>query len=446
MSASPEPQAGSRGASPEHDDTEKVATPGVAQDDGEQENAQDHGENQGEYQGEDQGENGAGGLSDDNDDAALSDDESILSEVDEAQFDNFDPDNVDVEDRPPLAIDEENLKLIGRHKRKRTEGEEGRSRKKEGRRGKKRRGHDDDDDEGGAEGSSARRERKKKAASPDTDEETLDPETRRRRALDRAMDDAMKKPVKRRGRKQDGIDLEAMADQEIEDMRKRMTHAAQMDAISRQNDQPALHKLKLLPEVTMLLNRNQYTNSLVDPEINILEAVKFFLEPLNDGTMPAYNIQRDLLTAISKLPINKEALIASGIGKVIVFYTKSKRVEHPIKLMAEKLLAEWTRPILQRSDDYSKRVFQEADFDPTKITKRVSTPAELVAAEARARDMIPNARRNRAQVDRTQVSYSIVPRQTTVAQSQFARPLGASGEDRFRKMQARQAGGKGSRR
>lgn len=158
-----------------------------------------------------------------------------------------------------------------------------------------------------------------------------------------------------------------MADQEIEDMRKRMTHAAQMDAISRQNDQPALHKLKLLPEVTMLLNRNQYTNSLVDPEINILEAVKFFLEPLNDGTMPAYNIQRDLLTAISKLPINKDALVASGIGKVVVFYTKSKRVEGPIKIMAEKLLAEWTRPILQRSDDYSKRVFQQADYDPTYV-------------------------------------------------------------------------------
>lgn len=214
MSASPEPQAGSRAASPEQDDAEKVVTPGAAQDDeGEQENS-------GNQEGD-----GLGGLSDDNDDAVPSDDESILSEVDEAQFDNFDPENVEVDDRPQLAIDEENLKLIGRHKRKRAEGEEGRSRKKEGRREKKRRGHDDEDEDA-PEGSSARRERKKKAASPDTDEETMDPETRmcsyiwlhyvlqiltafcslgRRRALDRAMDEAMKKPVKRRGRKQDGI-------------------------------------------------------------------------------------------------------------------------------------------------------------------------------------------------------------------------------------------------
>jgi hypothetical protein len=159
-----------------------------------------------------------------------------------------------------------------------------------------------------------------------------------------------------------------MADAEIEDMRKRMTHAAQMDAISRQEGKPAMHKLKLLPEVTMLLNRNQYINALVDPEINLLEAVRFFLEPLDDGAMPAYNIQRDLLTCLTKLPINKDALIASGIGKVIVFYTKSKRTERRIKEVAEKLLAEWTRPILQRSDDYSKRVFQQADYDPTYVT------------------------------------------------------------------------------
>lgn len=147
-------------------------------------------------------------------------------------------------------------------------------------------------------------------------------------------------------------------------MRKRMTEAAQLDAINRQEGKPAMHKLKMLPEVVSLLNRNQYVNSLVDPEINILEAVKFFLEPLDDGSLPAYNIQRDLMVSLGRLPINKETLIASGIGKVIVFYTKSKRPETAIKRMAERLLAEWTRPILQRSDDYSKRVYQEVAFDP----------------------------------------------------------------------------------
>ncbi|KAJ5985980.1 hypothetical protein N7522_013176 [Penicillium canescens] len=440
MSASPEHQAAVSAASPEREVPEKVASPIAGDDEVDARPAEpaaefeDNAEDPVEQSGDDE-----------DDDEKLSDDESILSEVDEAQFENFDPENVDVEDRPQLAIDEENLKLIGRHKRKRTEGDESRPRRKEGRREKKsRRAADADGEEGG---SSRRRERKKREEQPDTDEETLDPETRRRRALDRAMDQAMKKPAKRRFRKQDGIDLESMADAEIEEMRKRMTHAAQMDAISRQEGKPAMHKLKLLPEVTMLLNRNQYINALVDPEINLLEAVRFFLEPLDDGAMPAYNIQRDLLTCLTKLPINKDALIASGIGKVIVFYTKSKRTERRIKEVAEKLLAEWTRPILQRSDDYSKRVFQQADYDPTKVVKRTVPTAEVVAAEARAREMLPPRLANRARVDRTQVSYTVVPRQTAVRESQFARPLGASGEDRFRKMQARQvAAKKASRR
>lgn len=169
-----------------------------------------------------------------------------------------------------------------------------------------------------------------------------------------------------------------MADAEIESMRKRMTNAAQMDAFARREGKPAMHKLKMLPEVVSLLNRNQYVNSLVDPEINLLEAVKFFLEPLDDGSLPAYNIQRDLMNALARLPIYKEALVASGIGKVIVFYTKSKRPEAGIKRLAERLLAEWTRPILQRSDDYSKRVYQEAAFDPTYVLYPLTLPAILI--------------------------------------------------------------------
>ncbi|KAL2828413.1 transcription factor iws-1 [Aspergillus cavernicola] len=373
-----------------------------------------------------------------------SDDESILSEVDEAQFEDFDPENVDIEDRPQLDIDEENLKLIGRHKRKRTgqEEEESSRRKREGRRKKGRRHREEE--EAGSDGEAGKRRRRK--VETEVDDETLDPATRRRRALDRAMDEAMKKPTKRRFKKADGIDLEQMADAEIEDMRKRMTHAAQLDAINRREGKPAMHKLKMLPEVVSLLNRNQYINSLVDPEINLLEAVKFFLEPLDDGSLPAYNIQRDLMSALGKLPINKETLIASGIGKVVVFYTRSKRPEPSIKRMAERLLAEWTRPILQRSDDYSKRVYQEAAFDPTKIASRTQS-IQATAAEARARELLPPRLANRARAEISHTSYTVVPRPTMVQESKFARPLGASGEDRFRKMRARQiAAAKGTRR
>jgi transcription factor SPN1 len=115
----------------------------------------------------------------DKEDAGVdSDEESILSEVDEAQFEDFDPENVDVEDRPQLAIDEDNLKLIGRHKRKRTE-EDGQQvkRKREGRREKRNRRRDMEEGADEGEDKSRRRDRKKRDATPE-DEELLDPATR----------------------------------------------------------------------------------------------------------------------------------------------------------------------------------------------------------------------------------------------------------------------------
>ncbi|KLJ05519.1 hypothetical protein EMPG_10993 [Blastomyces silverae] len=386
-------------------------------------------------------------------DVDLSDDESLLSDVDDAQFEDFDAANVAIDERPAIAIDEENLKLIGRHKRARNEEEEEerkRKKNKEGRRERKsRRRHESDDGFSGGEEIEGKRARKRREGGEkrssrkvveEVNEEELDPATRRRRALDRMMDEQLKKPTKRRARKADGIDLADLADAEIEDVRRRMTDAARLDSIARKENRPAMHKLKMLPEVVSLLNRNQYINSLVDPEINLLEAVKFFLEPLDDGSLPAYNIQRDLLEALGRLPINKETLIASGIGRVIVFYTKSKRPEIGIKRQAERLLAEWTRPILQRSDDYSKRVYEEADFDPSQLASRnQGVSAQATAAEARARELLPPRLANRARVEAGHTSYTIVPRSTAVQESRFARPLGSSGEDRFRRMKARQA-------
>ena len=177
------------------------------------------------------------------------DNDSVLSDIDEAQFEDFDPANIAIEDRPAIAVDEDNVRLLGRHKRKRddadADGEGKKKKKKEGRREKpkkirKRKDSDDDDfsggqeiegkrrrkakavSEGGVPGERRREKTKARATTPEN-EEHLDPEERtipciraswemiltplytgRRRALDRAMDAALKNPSKRR-RRVDGI-------------------------------------------------------------------------------------------------------------------------------------------------------------------------------------------------------------------------------------------------
>ena len=253
-----------------------------------------------------------------------------------------------------------------------------------------------------------------------------------------------------------------MADAEIEDMRRRMAEAAQADTEARKDNKPAMQKLRMLPEVVALLNRNTLQSSLVDPDINLLEAVRFFLEPLDDGSLPAYNIQRDLFAALAKLPITKDALVASGIGKVTLFYTKSTKPELQIQRQAERLLGEWTRPILKRSDDYRKRELVEVDYDAHALPpdRRSGTAAggqlagqaqpsntSQAQAAARQRALATPMLSNRARMEGAGLaSYSVAPRNNTAVQNQYAKPLGASSDAQFRRLKARQmAKGRGGK-
>lgn len=203
-----------------------------------------------------------------------------------------------------------------------------------------------------------------------------------------------------------------MADEELNDLRNRMVNAAIADGQMNAENKPAYQKLKLLPEVVGILNRNTYTQSILDPETNFLEAVRFFLEPLQDGALPAYNIQRELFQSLERLPMTKEALISSGIGKVIFFYRKSKRVDPKIKRQATKLMEEWSRPILQRSDDFTKKNWETVSFDPMKAPQPGARSNAPVASAVRksATQLAPGQKvSNRARMMPGVTSYTIVP-------------------------------------
>lgn len=126
----------------------------------------------------------------------LSDDDSELSDVDEAQFEDFDPTALALDrDEPRDVADEETVKLLGRHKRKRDEGVEadaGKKKKKEGRREKERKERKkrekkervDDDFVQGEVMEGKRRQKdgpkeRKKAVVEEVNEEDLTPEERK---------------------------------------------------------------------------------------------------------------------------------------------------------------------------------------------------------------------------------------------------------------------------
>ncbi|KAI0020033.1 hypothetical protein F4780DRAFT_744233 [Xylariomycetidae sp. FL0641] len=382
-------------------------------------------------------------------DAADSDkDSDALSEIDEDQFDDYNPSAARPEERP-VDIDEDVARTLKASKRKGTATKK----PKEGRREKKRARDRDDNDGADGEILTTKRVRKtagtepsRKAATPEPEEneENLTPEERRRRAIERAARKE-NKPKTTRRKKKDEEDLEDELDDRIADLKVRMENACQADNLAREANKPAIHKLKLLPEVMSLLNRNTNQAAVVDPDTNFLQHVKFFLEPLNDGSLPAYNIQRDIFQALLRLPIEKETLRSSGIGKVVFFYTKSKRAQVSITRMAQRLVGEWSRPILNRTDDYKKRHIETREFDYAAAKARQGAGAPAVQLPARPRDaerakaLAPLQDNKRARVTGLPQSYSIAPRSTfdPSARGPDHRPIGSGGMEAFRKMTQR---------
>lgn len=367
----------------------------------------------------------------------ISDDGSELSEVNEDEFADFDVNAINIEE---ADIDRDALKEVKVRRKERKPGEEPRKKKKEGRKEKqqrsktkRRRGEDDDEvSADGADADAPRGRRRKDAADggekkqrkvrEETPEDQLDAQERSRRQIERSIAEAIKRPTGRK-RRQAGDDLAGLMDEEISSLRTAMNAACDLDNKGRLEipPKPAVNKLLLLPKVMAILNRNgrDAETAITDPENNLLESVRYFLEPLQDGSLPAYNIQRELFGALVRLPIGKETLIASGIGRIILFYTKCRRVEATIKRISERLLAEWTRPILRRTDDYRKRSLIEVEYDPTQTATASSgrasqDPRAIAMAKAkavRAKALERSNPGNRARLERPeQVTYNVVPK------------------------------------
>ncbi len=268
----------------------------------------------------------------------------------------------------------------------------------------------------------------------------------RRRALERKMDEAVKAGTRANRRRGRGIDLEQAADAEIASLAARMADACQADAEARAKGQVATHKLAILPEVVELMNRNTIISQLEDPESQILTSVRFMLEPADhDAALPNYKIQRELFKILSKLHLSKDALTASGIGKVVLFYTKSTQPQPEIKRAAEKLIGEWMSVVLKR---HQKNIHNHSNiptqpYDPLQLQVSSQLPTQrnqaVVAAERRKKVLEQPIPGNRARVDGGVGTYTIAPVSTLSNVGGTGRKMGASGEDAFRKIAQRGA-------
>ncbi|CAK9435822.1 uncharacterized protein LODBEIA_P04910 [Lodderomyces beijingensis] len=232
----------------------------------------------------------------------------------------------------------------------------------------------------------------------EVNEENMDPQARRRYELEEKMNAAIKKKPTSRRKKTDDIDLDKMEDGVIQDMRDRMFDAANIDVEKNTQGQVATEKMKMLDEAMSLLSRADLAESIVENQM--LKAIRTWLEPLPDASMPAYQIQKELIHALESLPVNTDALRQSNLGKVLVFYQRSRRTPPNLKKIVDRLIGDWTRPILNRSDSYKDRSIQFGMYDKTAHSNKMSKPTKKKEtktlyeqnAERRKRAAIPTAR------------------------------------------------------
>ncbi|EPY52865.1 transcription elongation factor complex subunit Iws1 [Schizosaccharomyces cryophilus OY26] len=277
--------------------------------------------------------------------------EDELSDLDEDQFENFDETKIGRE-----ADDEPTIYNLPSFRKKQHSEDikpskvESSKKERRARRGRSRRPAQRgalDELEGLEEGD----------RRPAEEELPMDPTVAAKRQLDMQID-AVLKPTRQKKRSNED-NIEQLADDEVLRLREQMRLAALRDAELNSERLPATEKLKMLPLVDSVLRKTHLYDTILDN--NLLDSVRMWLEPLPDRSLPALNIQQSLLDILTKLPIETEHLRESKIGR---------KPEPFIKRIADRLVSEWSRPIIKRSANYRDRAVGIATLNPELINMR----------------------------------------------------------------------------
>ncbi|KAF3902049.1 hypothetical protein AA313_de0208918 [Arthrobotrys entomopaga] len=357
-------------------------------------------------------------------DSDLSDLSDLDDEDDLGDLSDIDDDLTSGQDRPQVALDGDAVQKLKAHKRAGGAGSSGRKKNEPSRRsrnpGKEQRDYDSEGE------------------LPARPEKPLTESEQKLKDLDERIKKAVKAPTRKR--KHDGDST--YYDDLVADLTNRMRAAARDDAGDKEAGRPATRKLKMLPEVLKAF-RQKELKSIIDG--NLLEAVRFWLEPLPDRSLPAYDIQRDLFQVLLDMQdIDYDVLRMSGLGKLLNFYIRDARPQQHIRFTAQKLYENWSRPILAKHNDYRYRKVQTVEYDQSvkrakpKLSSLKDKPDALAP---------PQLKTNRTRVpDATPQTYTIAPvSKISNINPAAARPLGASAEDSIRRLKARAIGKTGGR-
>ncbi|XP_077422799.1 uncharacterized protein iws1 [Vanacampus margaritifer] len=169
----------------------------------------------------------------------------------------------------------------------------------------------------------------------------------------------------KRRRHRDGGTFISDADDVVSAMITKMNEAAEEDRTLNSAKKPALKKLTLLPQVVMHLKKQDLKDTFIDS--GVMSAIKEWISPLPDKSLPALRIREELLRILQELPsVSQETLKHSGIGRSVMFLYKHPKESRSNKDLALKLINEWSRPIFGLTSNYkgmTREERQQRDLD-----------------------------------------------------------------------------------
>ncbi|KAJ8280571.1 hypothetical protein GJAV_G00056390 [Gymnothorax javanicus] len=176
----------------------------------------------------------------------------------------------------------------------------------------------------------------------------------------------------KRRRNRDGGTFISDADDVVSAMITKMTEAAEEDRSLNSQKKPALKKLTLLPTVVMHLKKQDLKETFIDS--GVMTAIKEWISPLPDKSLPALKIREELLRILQELPsVSQETLKHSGIGRAVMFLYKHPKESRTNKDLALKLINEWSRPIFGLTSNYkgmTREERQQRDLDQQVAPRR----------------------------------------------------------------------------
>ncbi|KAL3645752.1 hypothetical protein CASFOL_010932 [Castilleja foliolosa] len=173
----------------------------------------------------------------------------------------------------------------------------------------------------------------------------------------------------------------------VEQVMAELEVAAEEDHVLNTLQKPAINKLKKLPLLTAVLAKKGLQQTFLDH--GVLSLLKNWLEPLPDKSLPSFEIRSAVLNILKDLPIDmnqlerRDQLKKSGIGKVVMFLSKSDEEKTVNRKLAQELVDKWSRPIFNKStrfedmknfEDHDQRVSVYRRIKPSLVVlKRVVT-------------------------------------------------------------------------